>query len=202
MATPRPRFLPVELGLVMRAVLDRLERLDRSRCACTAVPTVCGVPSLAPFLMRKSIGSMPHFSASSSIDGLRGECGVGRARSAVGRGLGPVDDHVVGVDHDVGDVVGRQDAVIAPAPPASPESRPPRRPARPGRRRVLPSLVAPILSGSLSQRSDRWRAAPRRGSSSNFTGWPVFLREQHRQAVRGKWSSCRRSRRRSRPAPP
>ena len=58
---------------------------------------------------------MPSFSASSSITDSPANIAGGRAGRAVGGRLRLVDDHVVAVDLDVGDVVGREDAVHAAA---------------------------------------------------------------------------------------
>ena len=92
----------------MRAVLDRLDRLDHPdalvrrsgglRRAFVSAVVDAEVALVDAALLGELVD-----------DRLGGKRGVGRARRAVGRGLGPVDDHVVGVDQDVGDVVGRHD---------------------------------------------------------------------------------------------
>src|SRR5581483_5902651 len=98
----------LQLGLVVRAVLDRLDRLDKSDALVRR-----------PRGLRRAFLGAIHDPYVARVDAallrelvdyrLRSERRVGRARRAIGRGLGPVNDHVVSVDHQVGDIVWRHD---------------------------------------------------------------------------------------------
>ena len=120
----------VERRLVVRVRL-RAPRASRPcRSGRTSGRRRALVPSLAAFLRRNSIGSMPSLLGQiSSIDALDGERRVRRAGRAIGRDLGPVDDDVVAVDRGRWRCRSRRRRTCTPGRPASPGRRPPRTPA-------------------------------------------------------------------------
>ena len=184
----------------MLGILERLADLDKADPAVLRSDNLAGALLGGVFdpevdrIDSALLGQFVHHT-------LRRERGVGRAGSPVGGGFGPVDDHIVAVDQEVGDVVGRDHAHRAGT------HRRTRKSAGLERQQDFRRGNFAVLGGAHLDLHPGARG--RTGGAQNFgAGHHQLYRmaglsgQQQRDAAPGRRWSCRRSRRRSPPAPP
>ena len=132
------------------------------------------MPSLAAFFSTQLQGRDVQRLGQFVKDALGREGGERRARRPIGRGLGPVDHHVIAHRLDVLQVVGRERRSCSQAPRESPDKAPAWKARVASAAVILPFLVAPILTVMTEPEVG---PVPRNTSSRDitiFTGRPVL----------------------------